>query len=238
MIQGYRKLKDMPVNLLLEGLPNKVRNRILQQSDVVDLEFGDVLCEQDQPYRHIYFPLSSSLSLIINIGHHPPLEMGMIGNEGMLGVKLVLGFNIAQLRSEVLGPGTALRIAAPQFRRELRENIFLRRSLNRYLHVLIAQLSRIAACTHFHEVESRLARWLLMAHDRAHTDHIYFTHQTLANMLGVQRSAITIAAGILQQRGYIRYIRGDIRVLDRAGLEAASCDCYSVLIGNYDQLFI
>lgn len=237
-MQHQSMLKNTPVNLLLENLPHKVRNRIFQQSDIVELAFGDVLCRQDQPYEHIYFPLSGSLSLIINIGKHPPLEMGMIGNEGMLGVKLVLGFNIAQLKGEVLGPGTALRMTAPLFRRELRENITLRRSLNRYLHVLIAQLSRIAACTHFHEVEARLARWLLMAHDRAHTDHIYFTHQTLANMLGVQRSAITIAAGALQRQGLIRYIRGDIRILDRAGLEVASCDCYTALIGNYSQLFI
>lgn len=230
-------LQESPVNLLLESLPPRARNRILQQSDLVELAFGDVLCEKDKPYRYLYFPVTGFFSLVININGHPPLEMGMIGNEGMLGVKLALGFNIAQLRAEVLGPGTALRLKVAQFRRELRDNPSIRPALNRYLYVLIAQLSQTAACTHFHEVESRLARWLLMAHDRAHSDQFYFIHQTLANMLGVQRSAITIAAGLLQQRGCIRYIRGDIRVLNRKALEAAACECYAAMIGNYGQIF-
>ena len=202
------------------------------------MEFGEVLCGQHEPYRNIYFPFSGSLSLEINIDDHPPLQMGMIGNEGMLGVNLVLGFNITQLRCVVLAPGSALCMTALQFRRELRDSRYLHRIINRYLHVLMAQLTQTAACTHFHKVEARLARWLLMAHDRAHIDNYYFTHQTLANILGVRRSAITIAAGELQQLGCIKYVRGNIKILNRAELEAVSCDCYSALVEHYTQLFI
>ena len=121
----------------------------------------------------------------------------------------------------VQGPGTALRMSAPDLRVELKASPSLVRTLQRYLYVLSAQLAQTASCTRFHEIEARLARWLLMTHDRAHGDHFHLTHQFLANMLGVQRSAVTIAAGGLQGRGLIRYTRGEIRILDRAGLEGA-----------------
>jgi CRP-like cAMP-binding protein len=137
----------------------------------------------------------------------------------------------------VQGSGTALQMTTLQLRRELRDNLSLRLTLKRYLFVLIAQLSQSAACTRFHEVDARLARWLLMTHDRAHADQFHLTHQYLADMLGVQRSAVTIAAGSMQKRKLIRYVRGDIRILDRRGLEAASCECYDAVIEDYARLF-
>ncbi|WP_420465950.1 Crp/Fnr family transcriptional regulator [Panacagrimonas sp.] len=226
------------VNRLIEALPSKDRKRLLGRCENVDLVFGDVLCEPNQPLRHLYFPITGFISLVIRVGEHAPLEMGLIGNEGMLGATLVLGVNEVPLRGVVQGAGTALRVAAPAFRRELRGSPALQLGLNRYLYVLMAQLAQTSACTRFHEVEARLARWLLMTHDRAHADRFHLTHKFLADMLGVRRSGITIAAGALQQRRLIQYTRGEISILDRIGLEGASCECYDAVMKDYARLMV
>jgi CRP-like cAMP-binding protein len=225
-------------NRLIEGLPRTARARLLDGCEEVDLVFGDILYEPGQLIEHVYFPLTGFISLVAILSDHQPLEMGLIGSEGMLGVTLILGVDGAPLRAVVQGSGTALRMTTPKLRRELRENPALLRTLNRYLYILMAQLSQTAACTHFHETEPRLARWLLMTHDRAHADHFHLTHQFLADMLGVQRSAVTIAAGVLQKRKLIRYTRGKISILNRGGLEQASCECYGELADDYSRLII
>ena len=225
------------VNRLLEDLPRKDRNRILQCSAPVDLDFGAILCEPGHDFPYAYFPLTGFISLVAKVGQHEPLEMGLIGNEGMLGATLVLGVSTAPLRGIVQGVGTALRISTPHLRRELRDSPALCRTLNRYLYVLMAQLAQTAVCTNFHEIDARLARWLLMTHDRAHADHFYLTQKFLADMLGVQRSAVTIAAGALQRRSLIRYSRGEITILSRKALEAASCECYAAVTADYFGLF-
>lgn len=224
------------VNRLINGLPRKDRKRMLERCEPVELVFGSVLCERDQPFLHSYFPLTGFISLVAPMSGHQPLEMGLIGNEGMLGATMVLGVNTVPLRAVVQGSGTSLRLTAVQLRRELRESPSLLRMLNRYLYILMAQLSQTAACTRFHEVEARLARWLLLTHDRAHADHFHLTHEFLADMLGVRRSGITIAAGDLQHKKLIRYSRGEISILDRKGLEAMSCECYSAVVEDYARL--
>ena len=224
-------------NNLIECLSRSERSRLLQRCEPVDLILGAILSETNQPFEHVYFPLTGFISLMMRVGEHPPLEMGLIGSEGMLGVTLVLGVNTAPLRAVVQGPGTALRMTAKQLRSEMRDSPALVGMLHRYLYVLMAQLAQTGACTHFHEIEPRLARWLLMTHDRAHADHFYLTHKYLADMLGVQRSAITIAAGSLQRKHLIEYSRGDICILDRGGLEAASCECYAAVMGDYARVF-
>ncbi|MEX2353452.1 MAG: Crp/Fnr family transcriptional regulator, partial [Gammaproteobacteria bacterium] len=208
-------------NLLLESLSAKVRDRLLQQCELIELAFADILCEPGQAITHVFFPVTAFISQVETVGTHPPLEIALIGNEGMLGATLVLGINEAPLRAVVQGAGSSYMLSALKFRQLLRENKSLRRVLNSYMYVNLAQLSQTTACTHFHEVEARLARWLLTTHDRAHADHFHLTHQYLADMLGVQRSAVTIAAGELQQRELISYTRGDIHILDRKGLEKA-----------------
>lgn len=223
------------VNRLLNDLPHTVRNKILRHCEMVDIVFGEVLCEPDQPVDYIYFPVTGFISLVTTLSDHEPLEMGLIGNEGMLGVTLILNVDIAPMRAVVQGSGTALRMTAQHFKIALQDNDSLQDTLHHYLYILMAQLSQTAACTHFHEIEPRLARWLLMTHDRAHADHFHLTHEYLANMLGVRRSGITIAAGALQQRKLIHYTRGEIRILDRKGLEAASCECYNAVINDYNQ---
>jgi hypothetical protein len=225
------------LNRLLEVLPRPARDRLLGECELVSLVFDTVLCERDQSHRHVYFPLGGSISLVATVGVHPPLEIALIGNEGMLGATLVLGVNKARLRGIVQGAGTAWRISAPRFRRAMRETPALRGVVNRYLFVVMSQLSQSTACTRFHEVEARLARWLLMTQDRAHADRFHLTHMFLADMLGVRRGAVTIAAGALQRRKLIRYARGEIDVVDRKGLEAASCECYQNVIRDYQRMF-
>jgi hypothetical protein len=225
------------VNRLLEFLPRDARNGFLEGCEPVSLTFGTVLCERGRAYRHVYFPLGGFMSYVATVGSHPPLEIALIGNEGMLGATLVLGVNTARLQGIVQGPGTAWRMPASRFRRALGESPVLRGVVRRYLYVVLTQLSQSTACTRFHDAEARLARWLLLTHDRAHSDRFELTHQYLADMLGVRRSAVTIAAGALQRRNLIRYTRGRIEVVDRKGLEAASCECYETAIGDYERLF-
>ena len=222
---------------LIEGLPSKQRKQLLNGCEPVDLVFGNVLHEANQPIRHVYFPLSGFVSLVTTLDGHQPLEMGLIGNEGMLGATLALGLGQAPMRAVVQGSGSALRISSQLFKQELLSSPALLRALKRYLYVVMTQLSQSAACTHFHEIEPRLARWLLMTHDRAHADHFHLTHEYLADMLGVRRSGVSIAAAAMQARGVISYSRGEIHILDRAGLELAACECYAALQADYRAQF-
>ncbi|HVL02214.1 MAG TPA: Crp/Fnr family transcriptional regulator [Dongiaceae bacterium] len=232
-------VNPMPVaNELIDALPRRERSRILSCCTLLNLEFGEVLCEQNGVFSHVYFPLTGFISLVTSLRDHPPLEVGMIGNEGMLGATLALRTTTAPVRALVQGAGTALRMSAPDFLREMDSGAGLKRVLCQYLFVLMAQVSQSAACVHFHEIEPRLARWLLMTHDRAHSDNFYLTHEFLAGMLGVRRSGITIAAGALQTKKLIRYSRGEIRILDRKGLEAVSCECYGAGVNMYTRSLV
>jgi CRP-like cAMP-binding protein len=223
------------VNRLLNRLPGQERVSVLSHCQIVDLAPGSILCEADRAVRQVYFPLTVSISLVESLAGHRPLEMGLIGNEGMLGVTLILGINKAPMRSVVRGTGTALRMSAAQFRRALHRNPSLLKVLNRYLYVTLLQLSQTTVCNHFHDIEARLARSLLMAFDRVHDDEIHITHELLAHMLGVRRSGVTIAAGSLQEKNLIHYRRGTISILDRPGLEAASCGCYDAVTDSYSN---
>lgn len=230
------KSTDPVVNRLIERLPRRERSGVLSDGTLMDLTVGDTLCEPNQPYRYAYFPLTGLISLVATVRGHQSLEIAMIGNEGMLGATLVLGIRNAPLSGVVQGEGRVLRVSVPALRRRLRDSPGLVRALNRYLYVSMSQLSQTAACTRFHEVEVRLVRWLLMTHDRVQTDNFNVTHQSLADMLGVRRSAVTIAAGALQRKGLVRYARGNITVLSRRGLETASCECYEAVVDDYARL--
>lgn len=219
-------------NRLLAGLARREREALIAQSQTVALPFGDTLCRAGEPYRHVYFPLTGYVSLVVGIDGHPPLELGMIGNEGMLGATLALGVDEAPMRAQVQGAGSALRMAVRPFQRLLRDSVVLQRVLRHYHYVTTRQLALGSACSRFHGVEQRLSRWLLMSDDRAQGDPIHLTHQFLADMLGVRRSAVTIAAGALQGHGLIHYRRGEIRILDRPALQARSCGCYADLAGG------
>jgi CRP-like cAMP-binding protein len=223
-------------NLLLACLTRAERQRLTARCESVELVFGDVLCEQGDRIRHVYFPTGGFISLISDIDNHPSLEVGLIGVEGMLGASLALGVDIAPLRAIVQGTGSALRMDAAAFSREFARTRGLSRTINRYLYVLMSQLAQMAACTRFHLVEARLARWLLMTHDRAHSDDFHLTQSFVAYMLGVRRAGIVRAARALQRRKLIRYSRGNMTILDAAGLEGASCSCYATARGVHARL--
>jgi CRP-like cAMP-binding protein len=224
-------------NRLLEGLPPKLRDHMVETCELVNLKFGTILCEPEHPFKYVYFPLTAFISLVTVVEGHQPLEMGLIGNEGMLGSTLSLGIPTAPMHALVQGSGKALRLSAVQLRRELHTAPALVNQLNRYVYVLLEQLAKTAACIHFHETEPRLARWLLMTHDRTHADQLHLTQEFLANMLGVRRSSVTVAAGALQAKKIIHYSRGEIMILNRKDLESAACECYKIIIRDYEQVF-
>lgn len=223
-------------NLLLAALPDKERRRLIARCEPVALTFGEVLCEQGDRIRHVYFPTGSFISLLSSIDERIRLEVGLIGTEGVLGASLMLGVNVAPLRALVQGTGSALRMDAAHFSAELARSTALGRKVDCYLYVLMSQTVQMAVCTRFHVVEARLARWLLMTRDRAHSNEFYLTQEFMAFMLGVRRAGVTCAAGALQKRKLIRYSRGNLTILDTRGLEAASCECYAASKDMYARV--
>jgi CRP-like cAMP-binding protein len=223
-------------NHLIELLASQDRLHLLAICEPVQLLMSEVLSEPGQRVRHVYFPTEGSISLAALIDGHPGLEVAMVGSEGMLGAHLSLGVLTYPLRAVVRGEGGAWRIGAAAFRSELARSTTLQTCLKRYLYVLFQQQAGSVACLHFHLIGPRMARWLLMSQDRAHSAHFHVTHEFLAHMLGVRRVGITAAAVALQRSGLIEYHRGELTVLDRPGLEAVACGCYAADQASYAEL--
>jgi len=223
-------------NQLLAGLPQLLRRRLLGRFEPVQLRLAEVLCRSGERMRYVYFPTQSFVSLIAPLDGYVGLEVGLVGDEGMVGISLMLGVEVAPVTALVQGAGPAWRMETAVFLKELGRSPPLRQVLNRYLYVTLTQLAQTAACTRFHLVEARLVRWLLMTRDRAHADEFYITHAFLSHMLGVRRAGITRAAVALRKRKLINYSRGTLTVLDGNGLERAACSCYKTLKNDYTRI--
>jgi CRP-like cAMP-binding protein len=223
-------------NRLLATLPRKDRLHFIAGCEEVNLAMSEVLFESGDRIRHVHFPTAGFISLVTPIDGSTRLEVGLVGDEGLVGTPLVLGVATSPLRALVQGAGSSLRMDATSFRQELGRSPDLQQLLDRYLFVRMTQLAQAAGCTRFHLVEARLARWLLMTQDRAHSNAFHITHEFLALMLGVRRVGVTKAASSLQKLGLVRYTRGDIVIRDRPGLKAASCACYRADRESYDRV--
>ena len=213
-------------NRLLAALPRKECQHMLDGLEQVALTYGEVLYEPGEQIKYVYFPNDSIVSLLTLVDQHQALEVGLVGREGMVGIPLALEIAISPVRALVQGTGTAMRMKASSFLKELRQSHALQRELHRYTYALMAQITQTAACNRFHVVEARLARWLLMTQDRMQSNQFRLTQEFLSDMLGVRRVGVTNAACTLQQNKLISYSRGNITILDRKGLEAACCSCY------------
>jgi CRP-like cAMP-binding protein len=224
-------------NRLLRSLPDEQYAQLAPHLEPVQLVSGQVLWEAGAVIHSLYFPRTCVLSLLTPLADEQPVEAATVGREGMLGTPIVLGVRITNVRALAQVPGTAVRIDAERFVANMRQSDgALFPILLRYAQALQEQTAQSVACNRRHSIEERCARWLLMTHDRVGSRDFQLTQDFLAFMLGVRRASVTVAAGMLQQAGLIRYQRGRIEVLDRARLEEASCECYAVVRRSYDQL--
>ena len=224
-------------NRLLAALPKKEYQRLLPELEHVPLEFGDILYEPGDTISHVYFPNNGIISLLSKVESQKVLEVGIVGNEGVAGLPVVLGVSVSLNRGLVQSAGTAMRLKATTLQKEFRRDGALQRLMHRYLHSLLTQISQSAVCNRFHTVDTRLARWLLMTHDRVGSDEFRLTQEFLSNMLGVRREAVSKADSALQKRGFVNYTRGHITILNRPGLEATACQCYRIIKDESDHVF-
>lgn len=219
------QLTTLP-NTVLAATGRKEYTRLLGHLDTVSLTFGEVLYEPGEPMRFVYFPRDSLISLLTLVDTYNALEVGLVGYEGMIGTGLALGETKSAVRAVVQGSGSALRMNAAHFSKELQQSTALRREVLSYIQVLLNQISRTAACNRFHPIEKRLARWLLMTRERIGSNQLHLTQEFLSHMLGVRRVAVTRAALALKHENLIDYSRGYIDILNVTGLKAAACSCY------------
>jgi CRP-like cAMP-binding protein len=216
-------------NRLLAALPKKDFEALERHFEEVPLVFEEILYQPNVLLSDIYFPNSGIVSLLAGVNERSTLEVGLVGNEGVVGLSVFMGVNSSLNRAVVQGAGSAMKMKATAFRKMSNHGGVLQQLLQRYSHSVLTQITQSAICNQFHSVDARLARWLLMTHDRMGNDEFQLKQEFLSNMLGVRREGVSKAAGHLQKRKLIRYSRGRLRVLDRAGLEATSCGCYEII---------
>jgi CRP-like cAMP-binding protein len=231
-----RSPTKLPANRLLALLPGRDRVRLERHLERIPLTYRQSLYRARRPLDFVYFIETGVGSLVNTMANGAAAEVGTIGNEGMVGLPLLLGDDRAPTSVYVQVPGEGLRMPAALFSVELARSTSMRTVMLRYAHALFNQVAQSAACNHFHALEQRCCRWMLMTHDRMKTDQFLLTQEFLAMMLGVQRTGVSAAAGKLQRAGLIRYSRGVVSILDRRGLRERSCECYGVSKREFDRL--
>jgi len=223
-------------NHLLAALPTDEFERLAPQLELVEMPLGEVLYESGGQLNHVYFPTTSIVSLLYVLENGSSAEIAVVGNEGILGISLFMGGETTPSRAVVQSEGFGYRLKAAILKEEFNRFGPVLRLLLRYTQALITQMTQTAVCNRHHTIEQQLCRWLLLSFDRLPTDSLNMTQELIANMLGVRREGVTVAAGNLQRAGLIDYNRGRIKMLDRPGLEKAVCECYTVVKQEFDRL--
>lgn len=236
-MHGHADTTHSEHNRLLRALPRTDYERLLPALETVSLAHGRVLFEARERITHVYFPQHCVVSLLALVSDGPAVDVAIVGNEGMVGLGILLGARSARTRAVSLIPDETRRMTVGAFRRALTDSAALRQIILRYTQTLLGQIAQCAACNQRHPVEQRCARWLLMAHDRVGADHFFLTQECLGQALDVQRPTVSAAARHLHEAGAIRYSRGKISVTSRARLERAACTCYRIIEDDYARTF-
>jgi len=223
-------------NRLLASLPIEEYERLRPNLREVAFSLGEVVYEFGGQLDYVFFPTTSIVSLLYTMENGTSAEMGLTGNDGVVGIALFMGGGTMPNRAVVQSAGEAFRLKAKVLQDEFARGGRFQYLLLRYTQALITQISQTAVCNRLHSVEQQLCRWLLLSHDRLQTDELVMTQELIADMLGVRREGVTVAAGRLQDAGAISYVRGHIQILDRQGLEATVCECYQVVKDEFDRL--
>lgn len=223
-------------NRILSSLPGEERRAVDAQCEACDMESGAVIYEENERLRYVYFPLDSVMSMLSVMENGSAVEVNSVGREGMAGVQMVLGSDQIPGRGICQVPGRALRMPVKAFTELLANHQTFRILLQRYTLTVFNVAAQSVACNRLHPLAERCARWLLMTQDRVGKNDFSLTHEFLAMMLGVRRAGVSTAAAMLQSAGFIRYVRGNVTVIDRLGLQSASCECYRVTVQEYERL--
>jgi CRP-like cAMP-binding protein len=223
-------------NRLLAALSQEEYERLRPSLEHVSFELGDVIYESGERLDYVYFPTTAIISLLYLMEDGSSAEMGLAGKEGIVGIALFMGGGTMPNRAVVQSAGEALRMKAKALQAEFALGSKFQQLLLRYTQALITQISQTAVCNRLHSVEQQLSRWLLLSHDRVEADELIMTQELIADMLGVRREGVTVAAGRLQDDGAISYVRGRIQILDRQKLEEIACECYKVVKDEFDRL--
>ncbi len=223
-------------NRLLAALPRDEYERLLPSLQQVSFSLGEVVYEFGGQLDYVFFPTTSIVSLLYTMENGSSAEMGLTGNDGVVGIALFMGGGTMPNRAVVQSAGAAIRMKAKVLQDEFALGGKFQYLLLRYTQALITQISQTAVCNRLHSVEQQLCRWLLLSHDRVKADELIMTQELIADMLGVRREGVTVAAGHLQDAGAISYVRGHIKILDRQKLEETVCECYRVVKDEFDRL--
>jgi hypothetical protein len=224
------------MNRLLAALPSDELDRIARELELVEVPASRCLYDLDQQMSDVLFPCTAVLSLLLPVDGREGVEVATVGNEGMVGIAVVLNSGTARMRVRGQVAGTALRMSADALQREIDRRSALSDLLHSYAQALLVHVARSAVCNALHSIESRCARWLLTTHDRVQRDEFPLTHEVWAQMMAVRRASVTVSAGALQRAGLIRYRHGRVTIVDRAGLTAASCECYRLINDEYARV--